>query len=207
VLGAVAIAAAVGFSLYKPAKEGVTAQVALEDAAGGGARTVNADITVTPRDAADGAEWLTVTAWQGDGLVLDRLEEVAPGRYRTTEPIPVHGNWKALIRLHVGNSLMVAPMFLPEDKAIPAKEVPASDAFERRFVADHIVLQREQKTTAPALTAIAYGVVIAIALGLLGLLAWGLHRLGSPPSGGRPSPETAEARRSPSARTGGLRPA
>ena len=73
--------------------------------------------------------------------------------------------------------------------------MPATDRFERRFVADHIVLQREQKSAAPALTAIAYGVVVGIALSLLALLAWGLHRLGSPPSGRGPSPEAAEPRR------------
>ena len=39
------------------------------------------------------------------------------------------------------------------------------------------MLQREQKSSAPALTILAYGVVVAIALGLLVLLAWGLHRL------------------------------
>ena len=206
VASALVIALAVGYSLYKPAKDGVTAQVVLEDAQSGPGRTVNAEVTISPRDVADGAEWLNVTAWQGDGLVVDRLEEVGPGRYRTTEPIPVHGNWKSLIRLHSGSSLMVVPMFLPKDTAIPAKEVPATASFERKFVADHIVLQREQKSAAPALTGIAYGVVIAIALSLLALLAWGLHRLGSPPSGGRPTPEPSEARRK-SAPAGGLTPA
>ena len=207
VLGAVVIAAAVGFSLYKPVKEGVTAQVAVEDAQSGPSRTVNADIEINPPEVADEAEWLNVTAWQGDGLVIDRLEQVGPGHYRTTEPIPVHSNWKSLIRLHSGNSLMVVPMFLPEDTAIPAKEVPASARFERTFVADHTVLQREQKSTAPALTAVAYGIVIAIALSLLGLLAWGLHRLGSPPPGGRPSAEASETRRTASASAGELSPA
>jgi hypothetical protein len=138
---------------------------------------VNADITLEPRDAADGAEWLTVTAWQGGGLVVDRLERVAPGRYRTTQPIPVDGTWKSLIRLHHGSSLTAVPVFLPEDPAIPAKGVPASPRFEREFVADHEILQREQKAAAPALTLIAYGVVVGIALSLLTLLAWGLHRL------------------------------
>ena len=59
------------------------------------------------------------------------------------------------------------------------------------------MLQREQKSTAPALTGIAYGVVIAIALSLLALLAWGLHRLGTPPGERRPPPvppQRAEAR-------------
>jgi hypothetical protein len=59
-------------------------------------------------------------------------------------------------------------------------------------VPDSQVLQREQKTdVAGTLTAIAYSVVAAIALALLALLAWGLHRLavtspGTPPRGRTP---------------------
>ncbi len=202
-VGAAVIAAAVGFALYKPADEGVRAEVALTEVAGGAGRTVQAEVAFDPRDAADDAEWLTATAWQGDGLVVDRLERVGPGRYRTTEPIPVHGNWKALIRLHNGNSLTTLPIFMPSDKAIPAKEIPATARFERAFVPDHEVLQREQKSAAPALTGIAYAVVVGVALSLLGLLAWGLHRLGSPP------PEEPAASRSSrkEKRPASLRPA
>ncbi len=179
IVGALIVAVIVSFSLYKPADEGVRATVALTEAQPAPEREVNATVRLDPVDAADDAEWLTVTAWQGDGLVLDRMERVGPGTYRSTEPIPVHGNWKALIRLHNGNSLTVAPIFLPEDKAIPAKEVPAPAQFTREFVPDHEVLQREQKDAAPFLTVLAYGVVIVIALALLVLLAWGLHRLAS----------------------------
>ena len=78
-----------------------------------------------PADGADDAEWLTATAWQGGGLVVDRLERVAPGVYRTTEPIPVNGDWKTMIRLHRGNALTALPVYLPEDPAIPVEGVPA----------------------------------------------------------------------------------
>jgi hypothetical protein len=203
VLGAVAIAAVVGYSLLKPPEEGVRAQVALTDVRGGPDREVQATIAIQPPAAADGAEWLTVTAWQGDGLVLDRLQEIGPGRYRTTEPIPVNGNWKALIRLHHGRSLTVVPIFLPEDPAIPAKEVPATSQFTRAFVPDHEVLQREQKSAAPWLTGVAYGVVITISVALLLLLAWGLHRLGAGGATARPRPE----RRTEPARGPAVRPA
>ena len=196
VVGAAGVAALVAFALYKPADEGVRAQVALTDVRGGPDRTVNADVRLSPADAADDAEWLTVTAWQGGGLVVDRLREVGPGRYRTTEPIPVHGNWKALIRLHHGNSLTAVPVFLPRDQAIPAKEVPAGDGFTRSFVADHQILQREQKAAAPGLAVAAYLVVVAIALALLALLVWGLHRLASG-GGAPPRPPREAAARAP----------
>ena len=82
-----------------------------------------------------------------------------------------------MIRLHNGNSLTAVPIYLPEDPAIPAREVPARPGFTREFVGDHEILQREQKGAATGVMVLAYGVVLAIALGLLGLLGWGLHRL------------------------------
>ena len=97
----------------------------------------------TPPTPPTDAEWLTVTAWQGGGLVRRPAAAGRPGRYRTTKPIPVHGEWKALIRLHRGNSLSGVPIYLPRDQAIPAKEVPAAPHFSRDVRADHDILQRE----------------------------------------------------------------
>ena len=83
-----------------------------------------------------------------------------------------------MIRLQRGNAIDAAPIFMPEDAAIPAPEVSAPPRFTRTFVPDSQVLQREQKGSASdALTGFAYSVVAAIALALLALLAWGLHRL------------------------------
>jgi hypothetical protein len=178
-VGAALVAVIVGYSAYKPGDQGVRASVALTDVQRGADRTVNATVTLSPPDAAGGAEWFDVTAWQGGGLVVSRLERIGPGRFRTATPVPVHGDWKAMIRLHSGDSLTAMPVYLPEDKAIPVDAVPAPARFERAFKADHEVLQREQKAAAPALTVVAYGAVIGIALALLALLAWGLHRLSS----------------------------
>jgi hypothetical protein len=184
VAGAAVVAGLVVFALYKPAEPGVQATVRLIPVQGGPERLVGADIQLSPREAADDAEWLTVTAWQGGGLVVDRLRRVGEGHYRTTKPIPVYGDWKALIRMHHGNSLTATPIYLPRDVAIPAAEVPARTSFTRTFIADHKILQREQKSAAGGLTALAYGLVAAIALALLALLAWGLHRLGLGESAG-----------------------
>ena len=201
-VASVGLAVIVGYSLVKPADSGVRADIQLQDVQSGPNRTVSADVRLDPPTAADDAEWLTVTAWQGDGLVVNRLERTGPGHYRTTEPIPVYGNWKAILRLHNGNSLTGVPIFLPEDKAIPAKQVPASASISREFIADHEILQREQKPAAAGLTALAYGLVVAIALALLALLAWGLHRLAlaAPRAGGTPRPSTPD--RPPAVRPG-----
>jgi len=194
--GAVAAAVVGGlviFALYTPPGPPTTATVALREITAAPERTVAATVRFDPPDAGDDAEWLTATAWQGDGLVVDRLERVRDGVYRTTEPIPVHGNWKSMIRLQRGNSIDAAPIYMPADPAIPAPEVSAPPRFERTFIPDSQVLQREQKGSASdALTALAYSVVAAIALALLALLAWGLHRLamtapraGDPPAARR----------------------
>ena len=174
----VAVALLFAFGLQTSTAPGESARVALTEVDGGPGRHVSARIELHPRDAADNARWLTVTAWQGGGFVLDRLERVGPGTYRTTKPIPVDGEWKALVRLHRGDSIQGVPIYLPRDPAIPAAEVPAERNFVRTFVPDKRLLQREAKDGSSAvLTVGAYGTVLAIALSLLGGITWGLGRL------------------------------
>jgi hypothetical protein len=177
VCSAAVLAALVGYGLYTPTQERVSAQVALQEVPGSGGREVNAVVRLDPPDAAADAEWFDVTAWQGGGLVVAPLERTAPGVYRTTEPVPVHGNWKSLIRLHDDSSLTALPIFLPRDEAIPVDEVPAPAQFTRTFGDEHKLLQRESKGGSPVLVAIAYSLVGGITLSLLALLAWALHRL------------------------------
>ncbi|MBW3608962.1 MAG: hypothetical protein KY463_11515 [Actinobacteria bacterium] len=177
---ALAVFALLAFPLFKQDTQDVSAQVALTDVQGGEERTVHATITMNPRDAAEGATWFTVTSWQGGGrLITDRLERVGDGVYRTTQPIPVHGRWKSMVRLHKGRSITALPIYAPADRAIPAPAVPAPPRFEREFVADKELLQREAKVQGDDLTYGAYGVVLLITMGLLAMLAWGLHRVGT----------------------------
>ncbi|HEV2873772.1 MAG TPA: hypothetical protein VGW14_01375 [Thermoleophilaceae bacterium] len=154
------------------------AAVALEDVRSGAERSVDATVRIDPPEAAEDPHFLNVTAWQGGGSVVSELERVRAGVYRTTEPVPVYGGWKAMVRLHSGDSLVGVPIFLPEDRAIPAPEVPAESRFTRDFVRDVVLLQREKKDDVPgALSAVAYLVVAAIASALIGLMAWALLRL------------------------------
>ena len=173
--GAAIIAAIVAYSVNKPSVEGVTGEVSLEQA---GPREVVPTVRLSPADAAEGSEFLNITAWQGGGLVIEEFEPTGEaGVFRTAEPVPIGGTWKTMVRMSNGNTLSSLPIYLPADPAIPVEEVPAKGQFERPFVADHEVLQREQKDAAGWLTAIAYGTVAAIALALLVMIAWSLHRL------------------------------
>jgi hypothetical protein len=174
----VGLIVAIAFPL--PISEGdkVTAQVQLTEAHAPPERLVNATVKLSPPDAADNAEWFKATSWQGGGSIVADLEKVGPGEWRTTEPIPVYGNWKATLRLHKGNVVTGLPVFLPEDKAIPAKEVPAEANMTREFVLDKKNLQREQKQDVPGfLTTAAYLVVLLIVIAIVAALTMGLARM------------------------------
>jgi hypothetical protein len=175
---AVAVGAMLAFPLFTQAETGLSARVVLSDVAAAPQRTAMATITLRPRDAAKNATWLTATAWQGGGLVVDRLRNVGPGVYKTTKPIPLHGDWKTMIRLHTGNAILGLPIYAPADPAIPLPAVRAPRAFSRPFFSDHELLQRESKTRDASITYGAYAVVLTCTLLLLAMLAWGLHRVG-----------------------------
>ena len=172
-----------------PVDEGdtVRAQVSLREVSPPPEREVEATVQLDPPDAAEDAQWLTVTGWQGGGSVVRELEEIGPGRYRTNGPVPVHGTWKSILRLHEDRAIVGVPVFMPEDPAIPAKEVPARERFTRTFVLDKENLQREQKEgVSGALVLGAYLTVLVIALGLLAALGWGLARFAKATRGDRP---------------------
>jgi hypothetical protein len=178
-LGLAAIVAVFAYGLSTTPEAGVSAQVRLHDVQRGPDRQVAADVRISPASAARDADWVEAIAWQGGGFQVDPLSRVGPGHYRTTEPLPVHGSWKALVRVHSADSLLGVPIYLPKDEAIPVEGVPARSEFTRPFVDEQKILQREQKgDVSPALTTIAYGVVGAIVLVLLLVLGWALNRLG-----------------------------
>ena len=137
-----------------------------------------------------------VTAWQGGGKVLDPLERIGPGRYRTTKPVPVHGGWKSTLRVQQA-ARSSRCRSSSRDRAIPAPETPATASFTRSFQPDIVVLQRERKFDVPsALGAVAYLTVLAIALALFVLIAWSLlsrrGRAGAPRARSRTTQPRAE---------------
>jgi hypothetical protein len=202
----VAAAVGIGVALWgipiSAGDGGTSAQIRLDNVTPPPERTVSATVTLDPPDAAEGARWLNVTSWQGEEKsVVQQLEEESPGVYRSVEPIPVSGTWKTTVRLHRDDEVLGLPIFMPEDDAIPAPEVPAPASFERSFILDKELLQREQKDDVPAaLTTGAYVGVTILTVGLIAILVWGLARIRTrlgadepPPSGtvGAPSPRSA----------------
>jgi len=168
-------------------------------------RNVDAIVRVTPASLAQDPAWATITAWQGGGLRVEDLEPTGrPGELRSVAPVPVHGEWKALVRIQQGRGVLGSAVYLPKDTAIPAPEVPASAAFTRPLVRDTDILQREVKDdVAPWLWTAAGGTVLALYLAFLSALAWGVGRVGrraarggqgAPPSAAAPSDPRASSR-------------
>ena len=175
--GLLAVIAVTGIFLVTSEPKDYRATVTLEDASPAPKRAVNATVRLEPADAADDASWIQMTSWQGGGRKVVRLERTGPGTYESPEPSPVYGQWKTLLRLHQGDSLLAVPVYLPEDTAIPAPEVKAEQQFTRTFVDETNILQRELKDDVPSWIGIVASLtVLAISLSFILALAWGLGR-------------------------------
>jgi hypothetical protein len=170
----------------------IRAQVSTTETAPAPEREIAATIRFSPPGSVDGADWLRLIAYQGgERVVGGELEQIGPDTYRT-EPFPVHGSWKSAIRFHRGSQMAAIPVFLPEDPAIPAAEVPAPASFSRTLVDEQTILMRELSTDVPGwATPAAWAVIGSGLLALLLGIGWALMRLatsaaaGGPPDGSR----------------------
>lgn len=174
-----AVSAAVANGLVVDVPAGRTATVTLTGVRGDAAhRTASARVEFSPAGAVDGPAWVTVTGWQGKGLHVDRLVRERDGVYRTSAPMPLHGDWKTLIRVHDGRTLAGVPVYLPADPAIGAAALPAPAEFTRDVRGERSILQRELKTDVPGwLWALCSAVVLACTLALVLALGWGVARI------------------------------
>jgi len=156
-----------------------------------GQRKVWVDLEVPANMIGDHPEWVTALSWQGRmennrGLVIDRLRKVGPGHYVSTQPMPVWGSWKTLMRVQDGYTLTAVPIYAPEDAAIPAPEVKA-ESTTRPFVQEITILQRERDQSAPLWLFTAGSIVVLIfTLMVIAGLTWGAGRLNN--AVGEPEP-------------------
>ena len=149
-----------------------------------GQRMVSADVQLTPANmVSQHPDWVTILSWQGRmennrGLQIDRLDKVGPGHYRSTQPLPVWGSWKTLLRVQDGYTMTAVPIYEPADDAIPAPEVPALSSINRPFVQEVTILQRERDQNAPAWLFTAGSIVVLFfTLMVIAGLTWGAGRL------------------------------
>ena len=153
-------------------------------------RTANLTVRLEPADLVDDPSWVQITSWQGQGLVVTMLEPTARGEYRTTEPVPLRGDWKTLLRIHDGRTLTAVPIYLPADEAIPADAVPAEDGATRGTVPEIDILQRELTGSGGGLWLLANLVVLACTLVLIAAIGWGVGRYARRAAVREPWPDT-----------------
>jgi hypothetical protein len=169
-----------------------------------GQRMVSADVQLTPANMlSQHPDWVTILSWQGRmennrGLQIDRLDKVGPGHYRSTQPLPVWGSWKTLLRVQDGYTMTAVPIYEPADDAIPAPEVPALSSINRPFVLEVTILQRERDQNAPTWLFTAGSIVVLFfTLMVIAGLTWGAGRLNNavtepePVEEKRPTPKAA----------------
>jgi len=176
-------AVANGLHIVVPRED--TATITLTDQPSpAGQRMVRADVLLTPPTmVSDHPEWLTILSWQGRmennrGLAIDRLKKVGPGHYVSTQPVPVWGSWKTLLRVQDGYTMTAVPIYEPADDAIPAPEVPALTSSTRPFVQEITILQRERDQNAPEWLYTAGSIVVLfLTLMVIAALTWGAGRI------------------------------
>jgi hypothetical protein len=184
-LAVVAIGGATANGLRYAVPQNATATFALTEAPGiGDQRMATADIRIDPPNLiGDDPNWVSILGWQGGianqrGIFVDHLQQVGPGHYRSTAPMPVSGQWKTLLRVHDGSTLTAVPIYLHGDPGIGAAEVPAEAAMTRPFVPEVTILQRERNPDTPqVLWLIGCLVVLGCTLTLIAGLSWGAGRL------------------------------
>ncbi|MCU1463772.1 MAG: hypothetical protein JWO37_3847 [Acidimicrobiales bacterium] len=190
----IAAVAAIGWALPVHAAAG-TARITTTDVARADGRWAKVGVQLDHPQHAVGANWFVAMSWQGrkngdGGLVLAPFHRTGPDTWATTDPVPMFGSWKTIIRLHDGRNLEVAPLYLPADAAIPAAGVTTGAEATRPFVRDKTVLQREAVGGSPALQRVAYALLLGVAGTWLTTLGWGLRRLEATTSPA-PAPERA----------------
>jgi hypothetical protein len=149
-----------------------------------GQRMVSADVRISPPTlVGDHPDWLTILSWQGRmwndrGLAIDHLKKVGAGHYVSTQPIPVWGEWKTLLRVQDGRMMTAVPIWAPADAAIPVPEIPAKAVTTRPFVLEVSILQRERDPSVPAWLFTAGGIVVlCFTLMVITALTWGAGRI------------------------------
>jgi hypothetical protein len=155
VLTLLAISASTANGLYATVPDGAKATMSLRQVGMPGQPEVIAKVTLEPADLIDAnPTYVAILAWQGggEGIISDRLRRTGPNTWESTKPVPVHGNWKTLLRLQDGRMLAAVPIFLPADAALGASELPASSHFTRDVVPEISILQRERNLDVPAWT-------------------------------------------------------
>ncbi len=152
VTGSILVACvAVGNGLHATVPDDARASIEVQEVGTADDREIMVQLSTTPGLVDDDPTWVQITAWQGggEGIVTQELRRTGADSWETTEPVPIGGTWKTLVRVQDGRMLTAAPIYLPEDEAIGAEELPAEASMTRDFVPEIEILQRERSFDHP----------------------------------------------------------
>jgi len=134
------------------------------------------DVTVRFSDPSitKDAQWVYALSWQGGGRFYDHMVQQADGTWRTTKPVPLQGNWKTLVRVHGGKTMLSVPVRFPPDPGIGFAGYPDRPHVDRAMVSDTKLMQIERRDDAPmwawvpaTLAVLAANVAIAVFIGFV----------------------------------------
>ncbi len=168
------IGAAAANGLYATVPKDATASITTTQVGTDAEPEIMAKVSVQPANLIDDdPTWVQLTAWQGGtddtkGVVTHRLKRTGENTWESTQPVPVGGNWKTLLRVQDGRMLAGVPIYMPADAPLNVKEVPAEPKFTREFVPEIEILQRERDFDSPAwMWGVANLIVLLCSLAIL----------------------------------------
>jgi hypothetical protein len=142
-------------------------------------------VRLSPPDAAEQERWFEVLAWQGGGRVQEPLVQRGGGEYVTSNAVPISGRWKTIIRLHRGDELMAAAVYMPPDPAIGVRGVAPGDRTVR-FERDTELLLREARGGPAWPAPVVYSILLLIVAVWIGALWWVAGRVSPTIAADRP---------------------
>jgi hypothetical protein len=152
---------------------------------------VDVEVMLSPDDAAAGADWFEVVAWQGGGQRAVPLVRRGDGRYRTAAPVPTGASWKAIVYLARGDVLVGLPISMPADPEYGQAGVPAEPERDGDFVPVQELMTSEAHGGPPLVAAITYAALLGTAAAWVVLLLLAYRAVGR---GGRPAVSVERAR-------------
>jgi len=180
-----AVAATTGLLLIPSPREASSAMATILTQATGDAQTVTARdgqrvtvrtytvrVQLTPADAAQGADWFRVAAWEGGSILNVPLQQVDRGVYVAARPIPVGGDWKSMVYLGKGAVLAAAPISFPAEPDQGLTWITVQPQRTAPLASAQLLLMREAHGGGSAMASIAYA-FFAVAV-LTWMLAIGL---------------------------------
>jgi hypothetical protein len=141
---------------------------------GGVQPTAHLSVRFDPPAIAQDAHWVSAMGWQGEGSFVDALKQGPDGTWTTDARVPITGNWKTMVRVHKGRTMLAAPVYMRADPAIDFGGMPARPEVSRAMVFDQHVLQIERKDDVPSWI---WTPAILLVLGMVAALAYATGRV------------------------------